>query len=243
MKPKPFIIIAVDGYSSTGKSSFAKLVASRYRLLYLDSGALYRAVTLFSMENGFIGPDGFDASLLKPFLENLDIRFRRVEDGVCHTFIGGRDVEKDIRSMSVSSNVSSVAANPFVRRYVDSLLRSYAVRGGHGCQDNTDVQGVIMDGRDIGTTVFPDANLKIFMTADVKVRAERRAAELRAKGEDVSMEEVMVNLKERDWADSHREVSPLVQAPDAIVLDNTDMTFDDQMAWIASLLEQKFGMA
>ena len=241
--PKPFIIIAIDGYSSTGKSSFAKLVASRYRLLYLDSGALYRAVTLFAMENGSVGPGGFDASSLRPFLGDLNIRFRRVGNGECHTFIGGRDVEKDIRTMSVSSNVSSVAADPFVRRYVDSLLRSHAVPGGNGCQDSAGIQGVIMDGRDIGTTVFPDADLKIFMTADVAVRAERRAAELRAKGEEVSMEEVMANLKERDWADSHREVSPLVQAPDAIVLDNTEMTFDDQMAWIAALLEQKFGMA
>lgn len=237
-----FIIIAIDGYSSTGKSSFAKMIAGRYDLLYLDSGALYRAVTLFAMENGSVGPDGFEPCVLRPFLGDLNIRFRRVEGGECHTFIGERDVEKDIRTMPVSSSVSVVAADPFVRRYVDSLLRRHATPEGHACGNGPGVRGVIMDGRDIGTTVFPDADLKIFMTADVAVRAERRAAELRAKGENVSIEEVMANLKERDWADSHRELSPLVQAPDALVLDNTDMTFEDQMEWIAGLLEQKFGM-
>ena len=229
---KQSIIIAVDGYSSTGKSTFARLIAREYSLLYLDSGALYRAVTLFAMENGFITRDGFDSAGLRPFLGDLNVHFRRVGQS-CRTFIGGRDVEDDIRTMAVSDNVSMISADSFVRRYVDSILRHCAAESGNGA---------IMDGRDIGTTVFPNADLKIFMIADTMVRAGRRAAELEAKGQAVSLDDVVRNLEERDWADSHREISPLVQAPDALVLDNTDMTVEEQLEWIKGILYEKFGL-
>ena len=225
------IIIAIDGYSSTGKSSFAKRIAAAYGLLYLDSGALYRAVTLFAMENGFISDGKLDISLLQPFLGDLNIHFQDNGPEGCQTFIGGRNVEKEIRSMTVSSNVSLVASDRNVRNYVDSILHEMGRQ-----------RSVVMDGRDIGTTVFPEADLKIFMTADSSVRAMRRAAELKEKGQECTQEEVLKNLQERDYIDSHREISPLIQAPDAIVLDNSNMTFDDQMEWIAAIMKQKFNL-
>lgn len=225
------IIIAIDGYSSTGKSSFAKLIAKNYGLLYLDSGALYRAVTLFAMENGFLKDGILDMGGLQPFLGDLNIHFE-TKDGRNLTFIGGRNVESEIRSMAVSQNVSLVAAERGVRAYVDNILHEHGERS-----------GVVMDGRDIGSTVFPNAGLKIFMTADPMVRAQRRADELRAKGEECDIEDVLKNLQERDYLDSHREVSPLVQADDAIVLDNTTMTFDDQMEWLGAILKEKFHLS
>lgn len=225
------VTIAIDGCSSTGKSSFAKRIARAYGLLYLDSGALYRAVTLFAMENGFLHAGTLDESGLAGFLDDLNLHFATTADGSCHTFMGGRDVEGDIRTMAVSSNVSIVAAAATVRRYVDSILHELGRRG-----------GVIMDGRDIGTTVLPDADLKIFMTADVAVRAQRRLAEMEAKGEKCSLEDVMRNLQERDRIDSSREISPLSKAEDAIVLDNTTLTFDDQMEWVGRILKEKFGV-
>lgn len=225
------IIIAIDGFSSTGKSSFAKLIAKTYGLLYLDSGALYRAVTLFAMENGFLRDGKLDVSGLQPFLGDLNIHFECSAQGRNLTFIGGRNVEDDIRTMAVSQNVSIVAAERSVRAYVDNILHEHGKRS-----------SVVMDGRDIGTTVFPDADLKIFMTADPLVRAQRRADELRAKGEQCRIEDVLKNLQERDYLDSHREVSPLSQAPDAVVLDNTEMTFDDQMEWVGGILDSKFNL-
>lgn len=225
------IIIAIDGYSSTGKSSFAKLVAARFGLLYLDSGALYRAVTLFAMEGGFIRDGVFRFEEAAPFMGDLNLHFKVAEGSKSHTFIGGRDVECEIRTMAVSDKVSIVAAHPGVRNFVDGILRLYGEKG-----------GIIMDGRDIGTTVFPNADLKIFMTADPMVRARRRAAELEAKGQKVDLKDVLRNLQERDYIDSHRETSPLIQAPDAIVLDNTSMSFEDQMQWISALLKEKFNI-
>lgn len=228
---KSHIIIAIDGYSSTGKSSFAKRIAAAYGLLYLDSGAVYRAVTLFAMENGFICDARLDIEGMRPFLGDLNIHFETVEGKGNATFIGGRNVEQEIRSMAVSGNVSIVAADRSVRNYVDNIL--------HECGKKN---GVVMDGRDIGTTVFPNADLKIFMTARADVRAERRAAELESKGQQCTIEQVMKNLEERDYIDSHREISPLVQAGDAIVLDNSDMTFEDQMEWIGEIMEKKFNL-
>lgn len=231
MPEKP-IIIAIDGYSSTGKSSFAKRIAASYGFLYLDSGALYRAVTLFAMENGFLSGGSVDVTGLQSFLGDLNIHFEYSQkDARSYTYIGGRNVENDIRTMQVSGNVSLVASQRCVRNFVDGILRE------HGRVSN-----VVMDGRDIGTTVFPDAGLKIFMTADVGIRASRRAAELREKGQECDLSEVLRNLQERDYMDSHRELSPLVQAPDAIVLDNSHMTFDDQMLWIAAILREKYGI-
>ena len=224
----PDIIIAIDGYSSTGKSSFAKLLASRLGFLYLDSGALYRGVTLFAVESGLIDADGrIDLPALKEALSSLDLHFVSEAAG-SKLYMGGRCIEKEIRSLAISDKVSPVSAIPFVREYVDGILREAGRR-----------RRIVMDGRDIGTTVFPDAELKIFMTADPMVRAERRAAELRAKGDEVEIGEVLRNLQERDRIDSSREVSPLTQAPDAIVLDNSNMTFEDQMDWILDILQKR----
>ncbi|MCQ2184734.1 MAG: (d)CMP kinase [Bacteroidales bacterium] len=225
----PDITIAIDGYSSTGKSSFAKLVSRELGFLYLDSGALYRGVTLFCMENGWISAAGeVDGMLLRPALKGLDLHFGKEIPG--HLYMGEREIEKEIRLMEVSSHVIPVFALAFVREYVDEILH----REGNGGR-------VVMDGRDIGTTVFPNAELKIFMTADPLVRARRRAAELEAKGMPSTIEEVLENLKERDYMDSHRAVSPLKQAQDAVVLDNSDMTFQQQMQWLLDLIASRWG--
>lgn len=222
----PDIIIAIDGYSSTGKSSFAKIVANEFSFLYLDSGALYRGVTLFAIENGFITDDcTIDVPGLDKALESLDLHF-----GTEGTYIGDRCIEQEIRSLAVADKVSPIATVAEVRDFVDRKLREFGRK-----------KRIVMDGRDIGTTVFPEAEIKIFMTADPLIRAERRAAEMRSKGEDVSIEEVLKNLQERDYIDSHREVSPLSQAEDAIVLDNSHMTIDDQVVWLKNIISERFG--
>ena len=222
----PDIIIAIDGYSSTGKSSFAKIIAKEFSFLYLDSGALYRGVTLFAIENGFINDDcTIDVPGLDKAMSELDLHF-----GEGGTYIGDRCIEKEIRSLEVAGKVSPIATVAEVRNFVDMKLREFGKK-----------RRVVMDGRDIGTTVFPDAELKIFMTADPMIRAERRAAEMRAKGDEVNIEDVLKNLQERDYIDSHREVSPLTQAADAIVLDNSHMTMDDQMEWIRNVISERFG--
>ncbi len=222
----PDIIIAIDGYSSTGKSSFAKIVANEFSFLYLDSGALYRGVTLFAIENGFISDDcKIDVPGLDKAMENLDLHF-----GEGGAYIGDRCIEKEIRSLAVADKVSPIATVAEVRSFVDKKLREFGRK-----------KRVVMDGRDIGTTVFPDAEVKIFMTADPMIRAERRAAEMRAKGDNVNIEEVLKNLQERDYIDSHREVSPLTQAEDAVVLDNSHMTMEDQMVWLKELISERFG--
>lgn len=223
----PDIIVAVDGFSSTGKSSFAKLIAKEYSLLYLDSGALYRAVTLHAMENGMIdGKGAIDEKRLHESLGNLKISF-----GGEGTYIGERCVEKEIRTLEVSNHVSPVSAIPFVREYVDKLLHEFGRR-----------RRVIMDGRDIGTTVFPDAEVKIFMTATSEVRARRRFDELVAKGQNPKLEDVIKNIEDRDYIDSHREVSPLSKADDAFVLDNSDMTLHEETVWFHGLMQGKFGI-
>ncbi len=222
------IIIAIDGYSSTGKSSFAKLIAKELGFLYLDSGALYRGVTLLVLENGWYNGDRIDTDKLVPALNALDLHFEDHGKGV-RTYMGARCIERQIRSMKVSALVSPVAAIPEVRRYVDRRLHELARN-----------RRVVMDGRDIGTTVFPDAELKIFMTADKKVRAQRRMDELIAKGEPVEFQEILDNLEQRDYIDSHRVASPLRQASDAIVLDNTNMTFEQQMDWLEGILKARF---
>lgn len=222
----PDIIIAIDGYSSTGKSSFAKIIAEEFSFLYLDSGALYRGVTLFAIENGYISDDNtINVPALAQALENLDLHF-----GEQGTYIGHRCIEKEIRSMEVAGKVSPIATVAQVRDYVDRKLREFGKS-----------KRVVMDGRDIGTTVFPDAEIKIFMTAAPMVRAERRAAEMKAKGQDVMIEDVLANLQERDYIDSHREVSPLTQAADAIVLDNSEMTIPQQIVWLKGIIADKFG--
>jgi len=231
----PDIIIAVDGYSSTGKSTFAKLIAKEFGFLYLDSGAMYRGVTLFAMENGYIGKSDkgecrIDEDGLKAALDDLELHFEHGEKGT-QLFSEDRCIEQEIRTMEVSGFVSPIATLPFVRSWVDERLHSFSEAG-----------RVVMDGRDIGTTVFPNAELKIFMTASDEVRAQRRYDELKAKGQEVSMEEVLKNLKERDYIDSHRETSPLAQAADAFVMDNSDMTLHEETVWLRGLIQGKFGI-
>lgn len=223
----PDIIIAVDGYSSTGKSSFAKLLAQKFDFLYLDSGAMYRGVTLFAQEGGYITADGRISDKLEVALEGLDLHFRG-SDGL---YMGVRHIEREIRTMGVSDQVSPIAAVPYVRKYVDGRLHAMASKG-----------RVVMDGRDIGTTVFPAAELKLFMTARPEVRAQRRFRELEAKGEKAVYEEVLENLQRRDYIDSHRESSPLRRAPDAYELDNSDMTLSEELAWAQGLIQGKFGI-
>lgn len=226
----PDITIAIDGYSSTGKSSFAKLIASTFSFLYLDSGAMYRGVTLFAMESGMIRDGVIDEKALEASIGGLDLHFRR-DDGTTKLWLGERCIESEIRTLEVSSFVSPVSAIPFVRAYVDDKLHSFSVGG-----------RVVMDGRDIGTTVFPGAELKIFMVADDAVRAQRRFDEMVAKGQTPVFEDVLNNLRERDRIDSTRKTSPLRQAEDAFVLDNSDMTMDQEIAWVRGLIQGRFGI-
>lgn len=220
----PDIIIAVDGYSSTGKSTFAKMVAKRLGFLYLDSGAMYRGVTLFAQEEGYITEDNIISDSLKEALKGLDLHF-----GPEGTYIGERCIESEIRSMKVSSQVSPIATVPYIREYVDERLHRFAAGG-----------RVVMDGRDIGTTVFPDAQLKIFMTATVDVRAQRRYDEMKSKGQEADYEQIKRNLQERDYIDSHRETSPLKRAEDSFEMDNSEMTLHEEFVWIEGLIQGRF---
>ena len=223
----PDITIAVDGYSSTGKSTFARLIAQTFGFLYLDSGAMYRGVTLFAQENGLISPDNVIDPALEKALETLDLHFGQ---GTV-LYMGERNIEKQIRTMEVSAQVSPIATVPYVRQYVDRRLHEFSAAG-----------RVVMDGRDIGTTVFPNAELKIFMTARPDVRAQRRFDELAAKGENPVFEEVLKNLQERDYIDSHREASPLRRAADSFELNNSDMGLTEEIAWVEGLIRGKFGL-
>lgn len=216
------IIVAIDGYSSCGKSTMAKTLARKIGYTYIDSGAMYRAVTLFALENGIITGSDVDAPGLEKRLNEIKITFSTdKETGSNITELNGNDVERRIRTLEVSSHVSAVAALPFIRTFLTAQQRSLGEK-----------KGIVMDGRDIGTTVFPDAELKIFVTASAEVRARRRYDELQAKGERASYEEIIENVKQRDYIDTHREVSPLTQAPDAVVLDNSFMTLKQQDEWL-----------
>lgn len=226
------LIIAIDGYSSTGKSTFAKLIASKMGLIYIDSGAIYRAITLFALESSFIEKDGkIDKSKLKAGLKGVEVVFKiNPKDNRSETFLNGKNVEQRIRQLDVSSNVSPISTIDFVRQYVDNILNEYGQKG-----------GVVADGRDIGTVVFPQAQLKIFMTADAKIRAKRRVDQLLEKGEKADFDEIYKNVVERDYIDSHREIAPLKKAEDAIELDNSDMTIDDQLKWLDNILLERLG--
>ena len=221
----PDVVIAIDGCSSTGKSSFAKLLAKELGFLYLDSGALYRGVTLFAQEEHYISRMNIIRPELEEALQTLPLRFNSDN----RTFIGDRCIEKEIRTMEVSAQVSPIAAVPYVRAFVDAKLHEAAA-----------ARRVVMDGRDIGTTVFPDAEVKIFMTASEEVRARRRYDELAAKGEYPVMEEVVENLRQRDYIDSHRETSPLCRAADSYLLDNSDMTLKEEVEWVKGLIRGKY---
>jgi len=216
------IIIAIDGYSSCGKSSMAKDLARKIGYAYIDTGAMYRAVTLYAWQHGFFRQDKPDISSLEKAMDDINISFKvNPETGSTETYLNGLLVEREIRGMEVANHVSYIASLPFVR---EALVEQQRRMG----QD----KGIVMDGRDIGTVVFPDAELKIFVTASPEVRAERRWLELQAKGEDVSLEEVLENVKSRDHQDSTRAISPLRKADDALTLDNTFMTIDEQNEWI-----------
>lgn len=219
------ITIAIDGHSSCGKSTMAKDLAKEIGYIYIDTGAMYRAVTLFALQNGLISEAGIDEDGLRQHLPEVMITFRLNEEtGRPDTYLNGICVEREIRSMEVSNYVSPIATLGFVREAMVDLQRLMGA-----------AKGVIMDGRDIGTVVFPDAELKVFVTASVDVRAKRRYDELTAKGEACNFDEIRANVMERDRIDSTRAISPLRQAEDAIVLDNSHMTIPEQKAW---LLEQ-----
>ncbi len=219
------ITIAIDGYSSCGKSTMAKDLAREISYVYVDTGAMYRAVTLFALQNGLFGEDGsLDAEQLQIEMERIQVTFKlNAETGRPETYLNDELVERDIRTMSVSSHVSVVAALPFVR---EALVRQQQRMG--------EDKGIVMDGRDIGTVVFPDAELKIFVTASPEVRAQRRYDELKQKGMAADYEDILHNVEQRDYLDTHREVSPLRQASDALLLDNSRLTIDEQKQWLLS---------
>ena len=216
------ITIAIDGYSSCGKSTMAKDLAREIGYVYVDSGAMYRAVTLYALDNGIIQGDEIDEERLQAEMSNIEISFQfNPERGRPDTYLNGVCVEDRIRTLEVSNHVSPIATLGFVR---EAMVLQQQRMGQEG--------GIIMDGRDIGTTVFPNAELKIFVTASAEIRAQRRYDELTAKGEKCDMQEILHNVEERDYIDTHREISPLRQAPDAIVLDNSHMTIEEQKGWL-----------
>lgn len=221
------IVIAIDGFSSCGKSTFAKAIAARLGYIFIDTGAMYRAVTLCAINQGAVSEQSVDEQAVVALLDGVDISFRfNSERGASDVYVNGECVESKIRSIEVSNCVSRISSIKEVREKLVALQQ----------QMGRD-RGVVMDGRDIGTVVFPDAELKIFMTADPKVRAERRYAELIAKGDKVTMEEILENVVSRDKADMARAISPLRQADDAIVLDNSYMSVEEQMAWFMERYE------
>ncbi len=225
------ITIAFDGYSSCGKSTMARQLAATIGYTFVDTGAMYRAVTLLALRSGLVRLDDgtIDETQLRSLLANTVITQRlNPQSGQTETFLNGENVEREIRTMEVSDRVSIVAALPFVRT---EMVRQQQAMGQNG--------GIVMDGRDIGTTVFPNAEMKIFVTATPEVRAQRRYLELKGKGENITLEEVLRNLEERDYIDSHREVSPLRQAPDAVVFDNTNLTREEQAAMLLALYEKR----
>ncbi len=216
------IVIAVDGYSSCGKSTMAKDLAKEIGYIYIDSGAMYRAVTLYCLQQGLFEGNEIDKEALRKQIAGIEIRFRiDPETKKPLTYLNGVNVESEIRTMKVSSKVSIVAAIDFVR---EALVAQQQMMGKE--------KGIVMDGRDIGTTVFPDAELKIFVTASAEIRAQRRYDELKAKGEENNFDEILKNVKERDYIDEHRAVSPLRKADDALLLDNSDLTIEEQKQWL-----------
>jgi cytidylate kinase len=227
MKKK--LIIAIDGYSSCGKSTFAKAIAKELSYIFIDSGAMYRAVTLYCMKRGFINEAGADKDQILYELPDIHIEFVYNPDRAEYdTYLNSENVEEEIRSLAVSKQVSLISQIEEVRTRMVELQRQIGM-----------YKGIVMDGRDIGTVVFPDADLKIFMTATVEVRAKRRFDELTARGVKVSFDEILQNIIARDITDENRDISPLRRADDAVILDNTRMTVDQQMSWVMKLIEEK----
>lgn len=229
MKVTRKIIVAIDGHSSCGKSTVAKDLAKVLSIAYIDTGAMYRAVTLYALRNNLIDNDIVDEKGIVESLSNISVSFTfNSETKSNETFLNGKNVEKDIRTLEVSNKVSYVSAIGSVRKQLVEWQRDMGSK-----------QSVVMDGRDIGTVVFPNADIKIFMTASDEVRAKRRYDELTSKGENVTMDEVLNNIKERDYIDSTRAESPLRKAEDAILLDNSKMSIEDQFDWIIKKLRSK----
>ncbi len=225
------ITIAIDGFSSCGKSTMAKDLAREIGYIYIDSGAMYRAVTLYCIENSLVDGKKINADKLREEMKDIRISFQlNAETGRPDTYLNGVNVESKIRTMEVSSLVSPVATLDFVR---EAMVAQQQAMG--------EEKGIVMDGRDIGTTVFPDAELKIFVTASAEVRAQRRYDELKAKGQEASYEEILANVKERDFIDQNREVSPLRKADDAILLDNSNLTIAEQKEWLMKQFEFTIG--
>lgn len=223
------IVIAVDGFSSCGKSSFAKLIAKRLGYLYIDSGAMYRSVTLGFIQNGMISQGKVKLEGLKENIKKFDVGFSfNSNTQQYETTLNGVVVEDQIRTIAVANQVSVVSAIPEVRERMVELQRKLGEN-----------KGIVMDGRDIGTVVFPSAEIKIYMTADPRIRAERRLKELKEKGHEVNFIEILANIEERDHLDQTREVSPLRKADDAVVLDNSHMTIDEQMVWVEKLIKER----
>lgn len=224
------IVIAIDGYSSCGKSTMAKDLAREVGYIYVDTGAMYRAVTLFAMRNGiFDADDNIDEARLKALLPDVKLTFKlNSETKLPEVCLNGECVERDIRTLEVSQHVSPIAALPFVR---EKLVEQQQAMGKE--------KGIVMDGRDIGTVVFPDAELKIFVTASAEIRAQRRFKELEAKGMPANFDEILQNVEQRDYIDTHRETSPLRQADDALVLDNSHLTIADQKVWLMEKFNER----
>ena len=221
------ITIAIDGHSSCGKSTMAKDLAREVGYVYVDTGAMYRSVTLYALRNGLFNADGsIKEDELKARMADIRID-QRLVDGKTVTFLNGEDVERDIRTLEVSNHVSPIATLAFVRT---ALVAQQQRMGAEG--------GIVMDGRDIGTVVFPHAELKIFVTASAEVRAQRRYDELKQKGMPADYQDILKNVQERDYIDSHREVSPLRQADDALLLDNSNMTIAQQKQWLMERFQE-----
>ena len=217
------ITIAIDGHSSCGKSTMAKALARKIGYVYVDTGAMYRAVTLYALRHGMIDAEGrVDEQTLEASMDQVKVSFTlNAETRIPETCLNGENVEHDIRGMEVSAHVSAIAALPFVRRVMEAQQKAMG-------RD----KGIVMDGRDVGTVLFPDAELKIFVTATAEVRARRRYNELKAKGMDADYDEILKNVQQRDYIDSHREVSPLRKADDALELDNSNITLQQQDEWL-----------
>lgn len=223
------ITIAIDGFSSCGKSTMAKDLAKEVGYIYIDSGAMYRAVTLYSIENNILDGDNINVDKLRKEMGNICITFHfNPETGRPDTYLNNVNVESKIRTMTVSSKVSLISALDFVR---EAMVTQQQAMG--------EKKGIVMDGRDIGTTVFPNAELKIFVTASAEIRAKRRFEELKAKGETANFEEILNNVKQRDYIDQHREISPLRKADDAILLDNSEMSIEQQRTWLLEQFQKK----
>lgn len=224
------IVIAIDGFSSCGKSTMAKDLAREVGYIYVDTGAMYRAVTLFAMRNDVFDAEGnIDEARLKALLPDVKLTFKlNSETKLPEVCLNGECVERNIRTLEVSQHVSPIAALPFVR---EKLVEQQQAMGNE--------KGIVMDGRDIGTVVFPNAELKIFVTASAEIRAQRRFKELEAKGMPADFDEILQNVEQRDYIDTHRETSPLRQADDALVLDNSHLTIAEQKVWLMEKFNER----